>query len=614
MARAPRRDLLAGLTVAIVALPLALGFGVASGLGAEAGLATAVVAGALAAVFGGSNLQVSGPTGAMTVVLVPIVAEYGPGGVLTVGLMAGGLLIVLALLRAGRSMRYVPAPVVEGFTFGIACVIALQQIPNALGVAAPEGDKVLVVAWRAVEEFAGGPNWTALAITVGVAGLMLAGARLLPGVPFSVVAVVAATLAVQLFDLDGATPIGALPAGLPAPSLGFLDVSAVGSLVAPAVAVAALAALESLLSATVADGMTTGQKHDPDRELFGQGIANLAAPLFGGVPATAAIARTAVNVRTGAGSRLAALTHAAVLAVIVFAAAPLVSRIPLAALAGVLLATAVRMVEVGALRAMARATRSDAVVLVLTAAATLVLDLVLAVVIGLAVAGLLALRAVAAEARVDRVHPYDDGVPELPGAQTYGGDVPELPGTQTYGGDVPELPGTQTYGGDVPELPGTEPYRGGGGELAGTAGQVVAYRVEGPLFFAGAHRSLLELGEISGVRVVILRMCRVTTVDATGALALKDTVHRLNGRGIVVLASGIRPDQRRALESVGALELLRREGREYATASEAFGAARERLAVAGVARGDGAVAAAGVGPARGGRDVPVAAPAEEAAR
>ncbi|WP_103536928.1 SulP family inorganic anion transporter, partial [Streptomyces sp. B188M101] len=561
MARAPRRDLLAGLTVAIVALPLALGFGVASGLGAEAGLATAVVAGALAAVFGGSNLQVSGPTGAMTVVLVPIVAEYGPGGVLTVGLMAGGLLIVLALLRAGRSMRYVPAPVVEGFTFGIACVIALQQIPNALGVAAPEGDKVLVVAWRAVEEFAGGPNWTALAITVGVAGLMLAGARLRPGVPFSVVAVVAATLAVQLFDLDGATPIGALPAGLPAPSLGFLDVSAVGSLVAPAVAVAALAALESLLSATVADGMTTGQKHDPDRELFGQGIANLAAPLFGGVPATAAIARTAVNVRTGAGSRLAALTHAAVLAVIVFAAAPLVSRIPLAALAGVLLATAVRMVEVGALRAMARATRSDAVVLVLTAVATLVLDLVLAVVIGLAVAGLLALRAVAAEARVDRVHPYADGVPELPGSETYGGEVPELPGAEPYKGG----------GGDAD----------GGGELAGTAGQVVAYRVEGPLFFAGAHRSLLELGEISGVRVVILRMCRVTTVDATGALALKDTVHRLNGRGIVVLASGIRPDQRRALESVGALELLRREGREYATASEAFGAARERLAVAG---------------------------------
>lgn len=592
MTRAPRRDLLAGLTVAIVALPLALGFGVASGLGAEAGLATAVVAGALAAVFGGSNLQVSGPTGAMTVVLVPIVAEYGPGGVLTVGLLAGGLLIVLALLRAGRSMRYVPAPVVEGFTFGIACVIALQQIPNALGVAAPEGDKVLVVAWRAVEEFMIAPNWTALAITVGVAGLMLAGARLRPGVPFSVVAVVAATLAAQLFHLDGATPIGALPAGLPAPSLGFLDLSAVGSLLAPAVAVAALAALESLLSATVADGMTTGQKHDPDRELFGQGVANLAAPLFGGVPATAAIARTAVNVRTGAGSRLAALTHAGVLAVIVFAAAPLVSRIPLAALAGVLLATAMRMVEVGALRAMARATRSDAVVLVLTAVATLVLDLVLAVVIGLAVAGALALRAVAAEARVDRVDPYDDSVPDLPGSATYdNGTAPDLPGSATYGKSATGRTNSPTYN--------TE---GGGRERTDATGQVVAYRIEGPLFFAGAHRSLLELGEISGVRVVILRMCRVTTVDATGALALKDTVHRLNGRGIVVLASGIRPGQRRALESVGALELLRREGREYATASEAFGGARERLATVGV------------GPARDGREASVAAAAEEAAR
>lgn len=301
MGRNPRRDLLAGLTVAIVALPLALGFGVSSGLGAEAGLATAVVAGALAALFGGSNLQVSGPTGAMTVVLVPIVAKYGPGGVLTVGLMAGVLLMALALLRAGRYMRYIPAPVVEGFTLGIACVIGLQQVPNALGVAKPEGDKVLVVTWRAVEEFVRTPNWTAVALALAVAAVMLLGARWRPTIPFSIVGVVAATLAAQLFHLDAAAPIGDLPSGLPAPSLAFLDLSALGSLLAPAVAVAALAALESLLSATVADGMTVGQKHDPDKELFGQGIANLAAPLFGGVPATAAIARTAVNVRTGAG-------------------------------------------------------------------------------------------------------------------------------------------------------------------------------------------------------------------------------------------------------------------------------------------------------------------------
>ncbi|WP_240508282.1 SulP family inorganic anion transporter, partial [Streptomyces ossamyceticus] len=335
MGRSPRRDLLAGLTVAIVALPLALGFGVSSGLGAEAGLATAVVAGALAALFGGSDLQVSGPTGAMTVVLVPIVGEYGTTGVLTVGLMAGVMLMSLAALRAGTCMRYVPAPVVEGFTLGIACVIGLQQVPQALGVPAPDGDRVLVVAWRAVAEFAGHPNWTAVGLAVSVAVIMLGGARLWPTVPFSLVAVVAATVVAQVADLDAA-PIGDLPSGLPAPSLGFLDPGALGTLLAPAVAVAALAALESLLSASVADGMTVGQKHDPDRELFGQGLANIAAPLFGGVPATGAIARTAVNVRTGAGSRLAALTHAAILAVIVFAAAPLVSKIPLAALAGVL--------------------------------------------------------------------------------------------------------------------------------------------------------------------------------------------------------------------------------------------------------------------------------------
>ncbi|WP_458247866.1 SulP family inorganic anion transporter [Streptomyces sp. MAI_2237] len=530
--RDPRRDLLAGLTVAIVALPLALGFGVSSGLGAAAGLATAVVAGAVAAVFGGSNLQVSGPTGAMTVVLVPIVGRYGPGGVLTVGLMAGVLLVGLAVLRAGRYMQYVPAPVVEGFTLGIACVIGLQQLPNALGVPKPEGDRVLVVAWRAAEEFVRSPNWTAAGLAVGVAAVMLLGARWRPAVPFSIVAVIAATAVAQLAHLDAAKPIGDLPSGLPMPSLSFLDLGSLGTLFAPAVAVAALAALESLLSASVADAMTVGQRHDPDRELFGQGLANIAAPLFGGVPATGAIARTAVNVRTGASSRLASLVHAAVLALIVVAAAPLVSRIPLAALAGVLLATAIHMVEVGSLRAMARATRSDALILVLTAVATLALDLVYAVIIGLAVAGVLALRAVARQARVEQV-PLDRG--------------------------------------DHSDE-----------EHALLAEHIVAYRIDGPLFFAAAHRFLLELTEVADVRVVILRMSRVSTMDATGALVLKDAVEKLRRRGIMVLASGIRAGQLQVLESVGALDLLRRDGHEFTTTPEAIRAARDHLEAAGV--------------------------------
>ncbi|MER6671300.1 SulP family inorganic anion transporter [Amycolatopsis japonica] len=510
--RAPRRDLTAGLTVAIVALPLALGFGISSGLGAEAGLVTAIVAGALAAIFGGSNLQVSGPTGAMTVVLVPIMATHGAGGVLTVGLLAGVLLLLLAVARAGRYMRYVPTPVVEGFTLGIAGVIALQQVPAALGVATPEGEKVAVVAAKAVADFAGHPAWPSIAIAAGVAALMLLGARWRPSIPFSLVAVAVATLVSHFAQLPVAR-IGALPNGLPAPSLDFLDLSTLGALAPSAVAVAALAALESLLSATVADAMSVNERHDPDRELFGQGLANLVTPLFGGVPATAAIARTAVNVRAGAKSRLASFTHAMVLAVIVFAAAPLVATIPIAALAGVLLATAVRMVEAGSVRALLRSTRRDALVLVLTAAATLILDLVTAVILGLVVAGALALRAIAKAARIEEV------------ALDHADHVAE--------------------------------------ERALLDEHIVAFRLDGPLVFAAAHQFLLELSEVADVRVVILRMSRVSAIDATGALVLRDAIERLEHRGITVLVSGIRPGHEKVLDELGVADRLRAEGRVF---------------------------------------------------
>jgi len=525
MRRQPGRDLLAGLTVAIVALPLALGFGVASGLGAGAGLVTAVVAGALAAIFGGSNLQVSGPTGAMTVVLVPIVAQFGPGGVLTVGLLAGIILVLLALARSGQYARYVPAPVVEGFTAGIAAVILLQQVPAALGVTA-EGERVLTLAWHAVAAFVRQPHWPELGITVTVAALMLAGARWRPTVPFSLLAVAAATLGTVLFRLPMDT-IGVLPATLPAPSLALLDLRALPTLATAAIAVAALAALESLLSATVADGMSVGQRHDPDRELFGQGVANLVTPLFGGVPATAAIARTAVNVRSGAGSRLAALSHAAVLAAIMLVAAPLVAYIPLAALAGVLIATAIRMVEVSALAALARASRSDSLVLALTAATTVLLDLVTAVLVGLVVAGALALRKIARAVRLDRV-PLD---------------------TSDHHAE----------------------------EQALLAEHIVAYRLDGPLFFAAAHRFLLELSEVAHVRVIILRMSRISTIDASGALVLRDAVERLERRGVTVYLSGIRPEQRKALAAFGLLHRLTGLGRVFPDTPQAIAAARTLL-------------------------------------
>lgn len=530
MGRSPRKDLVAGLTVAVVALPLALGFGISSGAGAEAGLATAVVAGALAAVFGGSDVQVSGPTGAMTVVLVPIVARYGTGGVLTVGLLAGAVLIVLALLRAGRWMAYVPVPVVEGFTLGIAGVIALQQVPGALGVNKPGGDNPAVVAAQAARDFATAPHWAAIGMALAVAAVMLVGVRLRPALPFSLIAVVAATVTAGLAGLPVAT-IGHVPAGLPAPSLDFLDLSAVPALLPSALAVAALAALESLMSATAADAMSVSERHDGDRELFGQGLANLAAPLFGGVAATGAIARTAVNVRSGAVSRLAALVHAAVLAVIVFAAAPLVAGIPLAALAGVLIATAVRMVQVGSLRALARSGRGEAAVLALTAAATLAFDLVTAVAIGLLVSGVLALAAVAKAARVERVPLHAD----LPPADHHDE------------------------------------------EQALLAEHIVAYRIDGPLLFAAAHRFLLELTEGAEAKVVILRMSRVSAIDASGATVLGDAIARLQGRGTLVLVSGVRDEHHRPLDALGVLDRLRADGHIFGSTPEAIAFARTHL-------------------------------------
>lgn len=533
----PRRDATAGLMVGLVALPLALGFGVSSGLGAGAGLVTAIVAGALAAVFGGSRVQVSGPTGAMTVVLVPIVAAHGADGVLVVGLLAGLLLIVLGCAGAGRFIRYVPVPVVEGFTLGIAAVIALQQLPAALGVPV-HAEKVVALAVRAVREWLADPDWAPVLLTVAVAGAVLALSRVRHTWPNALLAVVAATAANAVLDL-GAAPIGHIPAGLPAPHLPTVPLAQLDSLLLPAVAVAALAALESLLSATVADALSVGERHDPDRELVGQGLANLGAPLFGGIPATAAIARTAVNVRAGATSRWAALTHAGALLVVVLVASRWVGEIPLAALAGVLIATSVQMVRVSSVLALARATRGDGVVLVVTAAATLAFDLVTAVILGLVVAGFVALRQTANTARLEEVQ-LDDAA-HLSGASADGVDHSAE-------------------------------------ERALLDEHIVAYRLDGPLFFAAAHDFLLELSDVGDVRVVVLRMSRVTTLDATGAHVLADTVRRLEGRGITVLLSGVRPEHERVLRELGVHQELGHERHLFTSTPEAITHAREHVA------------------------------------
>jgi len=509
--------------VAIVALPLALAFGEASGLGAQAGIVTAVIAGAIAAFFGGSNLQVSGPTGAMTVVLLPVVHQFGVGGVLQVGVMAGVILIVLAISGIGRYVRYLPSSLIEGFTAGIAVVIAMQQVPNMLGLHAGDQEHVWAIAGDAIMTWIANPDFVPLLIALSVAAAILIGARWKPGWPLSLAAVVVATAVAQLAGL-GLPVVGALPDLIPSPSIAFFDVAAITALLPSALAIAALAALESLLCATVADAMIVGERHNPDRELFGQGLANLVVPLFGGVPATAAIARTAVNVRAGAQSRLASITHAVVLIAFVMVASPLVGGVPLAALAGVLLATTIQMVEVSAIGAIVSSGKSDAAVLLITFVVTVAIDLVAAVALGLGLAGLLALRAVARSAQLER----------------------ETLDHADFTAEQQEL----------------------------LSERIVAFRFDGALFFGAAHRFLLELSEVTNVSVVILRMSRVSTIDATGALMLDDAISRLEKRGIVVLLSGINPGHERVLEKVGSAGRLRELGRVFADTPDAIREAR----------------------------------------
>ncbi|MEI7439316.1 MAG: SulP family inorganic anion transporter, partial [Thermoleophilia bacterium] len=257
-------DVLAGVTVGVVALPLALAFGVTSGVGAAAGLVTAVVAGLVAGVFGGSSLQVSGPTGAMTVVLLPIVAVYGTGAVFSVAIMAGVLVIILGLVGLGRTIAYIPWPVVEGFTVGIATIIALQQVPFALDVPKPPGDRTIVIAIDAVKSVSSSDTLRALAMVAVVIAVMVGVPRIRRSLPASLIAVVLATIVAELMSLP-IDRIGLLPSSLPSPSLPVLDPSTLRTLAGSAIAVAALAAIESLLSARVADGMADGGRYNPDR-------------------------------------------------------------------------------------------------------------------------------------------------------------------------------------------------------------------------------------------------------------------------------------------------------------------------------------------------------------
>ena len=395
------RDVVASLTVAVVALPLALGFGLTSGMSAAAGLTTAIIAGFLAALLGGSRYQVSGPTGAMTVVLIPIIHLYGTQAIPLLGLLAGAMVVLMGFARLGGVINRIPDSVVEGFTVGIACVIALQQLPLALGIPKGAGEQSMVVAFNTLHDaIAQGVDWQTVAmvvLTLLVKFSYPALARRLKfrvHVPPSFVAILVALLVAQAGLIDTRS-IGDIPREIGHWQGADLGLAEISHLVWPAFLIALLCAIESLLSARVADSMvgaTNGERYEPDRELFGQGAATMLASLFGGMPATGAIARTSVNVRAQAQTRLSAMLHAVVLVVIALAAGPWVAKIPGAAIAGVLLGTSYRILNPQALKRSLQTTRSEAAVLLLTATATLAIDLIWGIAIGLALYAVLAWR------------------------------------------------------------------------------------------------------------------------------------------------------------------------------------------------------------------------------
>ncbi len=401
------KDLMAGLTVAAVALPLALAFGVSSGATAASGLLTAIICGFAISLFGGAFYQISGPTGAMAAILMPIIAKYGMSGVFVATILAGVILVLAGVLRLGRLTAFIPMPVISGFTSGIAVIIALGQLDNFFGVTSVGESAVAKFASYFTNVF--DPNWTAVIIGILVILFMVFFPKKWNAVvPASLIAIILATAASMIFSLPVGV-VGEIPSSLMLEErftfAGF-DPKSVGGLLTPAISIAALGMVESLLCGASA-GRMTGVRLDNDRELIAQGIGNILSPLFGGIPATAAIARTSVAIKSGANTRLTGMFHAVVLLISMLVLGPVMSNIPLSALAGVLLVTAWRMNEWETISYIfSRKFKGAALKFIVTMVATIIFDLTIAIVIGIVVALILLVNRLARiEINYDRVKP-----------------------------------------------------------------------------------------------------------------------------------------------------------------------------------------------------------------
>lgn len=529
------KDLLAGLTVGLVALPLAMAFGIASGVTPQAGLYTAVVAGFLISALGGSRHQIGGPTGAFVVIILGIIAKYGVSGLLTVTFMAGAILVLMGLTGLGTAVKYIPRPVTIGFTHGIAVLIASTQLKDFLGLPLKQQPGEFLPRMQALLGQIGHLSWPTVALGLGSLAVILLMPRLTPRIPGPIVALGLGTLATALLSLPVATlgsRFGGIPTGFPPLALPPLRADLLGPLLPSALTVALLAAVESLLSAVVADSMT-GRRHNSNVELIAQGIANLAVPLFGGIPATGAIARTATNIRSGARSPVAGIVHALTLLTILLIAAPLAYHIPLATLAAVLLVVAWNMGEWREIRVILRLSKADKLVWLTTFGLTVLADLTVAVEVGIVLAALLYIYRVAQTTTIVAV------------------DQDYL--SEGLAHNLLDKP-----------LPA----------------YVTVLRIQGPLLF-GAADKLAGLASPNLGTVVILRLREMTALDATGLHAIESFAAELQRSGRHLLLCGALEQPEAILKRSTLLEQL---GRENLLPSIGAALARaEQLAAAGQA-------------------------------
>ena len=525
-------NLISGLIVGIVALPLAMAFAIASGAKPEQGLYTAIIAGFLVSAFGGSRLQIAGPTGAFIVILAGINAKYGMAGLQAATLMAGVILLGLGLARMGTIIRFIPDPVIVGFTAGIGVIIWVGQWRDFFGLPAVGGEHFHEKLWALLQAL---PHLHG--VTTALAALALALVILtprLPGmkrVPGPLVALVVATVLQAAFHFDGVRTIGSafggIPQALPTLHLPQLAVSDLLTLIGPAFTIAMLGAIESLLSAVVADGMA-GTRHDSNQELVGQGIANIVAPLFGGIAATGAIARTATNIRNGGTGPLAGMVHAATLVLVVLFLAPLAVNVPLAALAAILFVVAWNMSEAKHFVRMARrAPRADVLILLVTFSLTVFADLVVAVNIGVILATLHFLRRMATSVEVRQATEQELGL-----------EFAHL-------GFVSLPPG------------------------------VLVYTVEGPFFFGAVENFERALaGTHTDPSVLIIRLRWVPFMDITGLQTLDEVIRDLHQRRVRVMLVGANARVQAKLERAGIVDLIGAENR-FARLDEALAVCRE---------------------------------------